>query len=620
MEATPLNIGSEEEKKEFVEAPHASNEARRLLTLQRQRALDISTEESFDRITHLTRALLRVPTAILSFIDAEHQWIKAPSGLKELFDADFSCVPRAGSFCSYTLLSNNILTLPDVSAVAPFKFHDCVTKPPHIRFYSGAPLITSDGYRLGTLCVLDVTPRDVSADDERVLADMSKLAVRELETRNMNRGMLRIAELGEFSLELKMDLLISECMRALIEELNLERVELLVQLQTCVACTDCEKCGTSHVFKLRNGEGTGILKEGSIFSDCHAHFISQTPLTVILPDHSRPEAKKPNYISLPPIHHQLHSDDITEVKRRRPNQEPEALYSIASKSSSSLDQLLSLAEPELSMVEADLIPMSSISVHLRPARAPPCILRALCSEKRHYSTREVAFFNSIAHVLTIRMDREFAENKMLQEKSKVTSLLLNVLPQETVLQLQSQKKPEIISVKYDTATVLFADLVGFTELSSRLPAVKVVSILNDIFSALDLAAERNRMEKIKTIGDAYMAAAGVPKVMAVKEQGFNAAMMALEIPEIVARFAKKHNENINVRVGIHTGGPVVAGVIGVKKFCYDMWGDSVNTASRMESTGIPGKIQVSDDVYQNIKGMFDFEVRGPVNVKVTTSS
>jgi class 3 adenylate cyclase len=160
--------------------------------------------------------------------------------------------------------------------------------------------------------------------------------------------------------------------------------------------------------------------------------------------------------------------------------------------------------------------------------------------------------------------------------------------------------------------VLFADIVGFTPLAERLPASEVVSLLDQVFARWDAVAAEHGVEKIKTIGDAYMVAGGLPEPRPDHAQAI--AELALAMQAEVARHTDPSGQPLAVRIGIDTG-PVVAGVIGRRKFSYDLWGDTVNTASRMESTGVPGCIQVTERAWRRLRDGYRLERRGPVEVK-----
>jgi class 3 adenylate cyclase len=196
------------------------------------------------------------------------------------------------------------------------------------------------------------------------------------------------------------------------------------------------------------------------------------------------------------------------------------------------------------------------------------------------------------------------------EQERSERLLLNVLPAPIAARLKAGE--EVIADAFPEVTVLFADLVDFTRRSRRIGPAQVVQALNELFSAFDRLAQRHGLEKIKTIGDAYMVAGGLPQPRPDHAQAV--AEMALAIREEVARRTDPSGQPLQVRIGIDTG-PVEAGVIGTTKFSYDLWGDTVNTASRMESHGIPGCIQVTSRTYQRLRDSYRFERRGPIPVR-----
>ncbi|MEM9538288.1 MAG: adenylate/guanylate cyclase domain-containing protein [Cyanobacteria bacterium P01_E01_bin.42] len=207
-------------------------------------------------------------------------------------------------------------------------------------------------------------------------------------------------------------------------------------------------------------------------------------------------------------------------------------------------------------------------------------------------------------------DRIQAENALRLEKRKSDRLLLNILPETIAEQLKEARGT--LAQQYPQAAILFADLVGFTPLSAQMQPLELVSLLNDIFSRFDRLAEKHGVEKIKTIGDAYMAAGGLPTP---REDSLEAiADMALEMQEEIQKFNDSTGRNLQLRIGIETG-VVVAGVIGIKKFIYDLWGDTVNTASRMESTGEPEKIQVTEKVARLLSKKYMLEKRDIISIK-----
>lgn len=203
-----------------------------------------------------------------------------------------------------------------------------------------------------------------------------------------------------------------------------------------------------------------------------------------------------------------------------------------------------------------------------------------------------------------------AERRLTAAQEKADRLLLNVLPEPIAARLKDGAG--LIADGFEEVSVLFADLVGFTELSARLEPAEIVSLLDEVFSRFDQETARHGLEKIKTIGDAYMVAAGVPTPL---DDGVEAiARMALALPGIVAAVGGGRGHPLEVRIGIATG-PAVAGVIGEHKFAYDLWGDTVNTASRLEAHGEPGRIQVDEATHGRLESTFELEARGAIEVK-----
>ncbi len=213
--------------------------------------------------------------------------------------------------------------------------------------------------------------------------------------------------------------------------------------------------------------------------------------------------------------------------------------------------------------------------------------------------------------MQFHLRKDFWQNHLLEsEKNKSEQLLLNVLPEAIAKRLK--ENPQTIADSFTEVTILFADIVGFTCLSGKLPPQELVDMLNQIFSAFDLLAEKHNLEKIKTIGDAYMVVGGLPYPR--KDHAAAIANMALDMQQEISRLNHVINQKFAMRIGINSG-EVVAGVIGRRKFIYDLWGDAVNTASRMESQGLPNKIQVSESTYQLLKDVYTFEPRGEVEIK-----
>ena len=208
-------------------------------------------------------------------------------------------------------------------------------------------------------------------------------------------------------------------------------------------------------------------------------------------------------------------------------------------------------------------------------------------------------------------ERKQAEAALMEAQEKSERLLRNILPISIADQLK-QETGKAIASRFEEATILFADLVDFTGLAARFSPTELVCLLNEIFSAFDTIAERMELEKIKTIGDAYMVVGGLPTPQ--PDHARRIMIMALEMLRVIKTFQRKDGQPFCLRIGINTG-PVVAGVIGIKKFSYDLWGDAVNIASRMESQGVVDRIQVSETTYQHLKDHYAFESRGTIHVK-----
>ena len=207
-------------------------------------------------------------------------------------------------------------------------------------------------------------------------------------------------------------------------------------------------------------------------------------------------------------------------------------------------------------------------------------------------------------------ERDRAAAALAEEREKSERLLLNVLPEAIAARLK--ETPGVIADRFDDVTVLFADIVDFTPLSDRMAPDQVVTLLDEIFRRFDALAESLGLEKIKTIGDAYMVAGGLPAPR--PDHAEAVAEMGLGMLEEVAAVVTGDRERLAVRIGIDSG-PVVAGVIGTRKFIYDLWGDTVNTASRMESQGMPGAIQVTERTFSRLRDAYRFECRGQIEVK-----
>jgi len=224
-----------------------------------------------------------------------------------------------------------------------------------------------------------------------------------------------------------------------------------------------------------------------------------------------------------------------------------------------------------------------------------------------YSVNLIMFLIFISlNIVYFSITSDKYEILLIHERDKSDNLLLNILPKKIADQLKEKK--DLIADDFEKVSVLFADIVNFTPLSEKMTPKELVQFLNRLFSIFDEISDKYKLEKIKTIGDAYMITAGIPEPQ--ENHAFLIANCALEMMKSIERI----EEPIYLRIGIHSGS-VVAGVIGKKKFSYDLWGDTVNTAARMESHGIPGEIQITENTYNLIKDSYIFERRGKIKIK-----
>ncbi|MEM9543423.1 MAG: adenylate/guanylate cyclase domain-containing protein [Cyanobacteria bacterium P01_E01_bin.42] len=268
------------------------------------------------------------------------------------------------------------------------------------------------------------------------------------------------------------------------------------------------------------------------------------------------------------------------------------------------------------IMETDVPVLHKIAKKERPDQEGKTIWLDISKVPLHNINGETIGLIGVIDDITLRKE---ALEALQQEREKSEALLLNILPYRIVERLKKQHNtiPQpglktLIAEHYETTAILFADIVGFTPFSAQLSPIALVDLLNDIFSAFDRLADNHNIEKIKTIGDAYMAAGGLRDPDDDRAEAI--AGMALEMLEAISQFKISGDTRCQIRIGIHTGA-VVAGVIGIKKFIYDLWGDTVNVASRMESTGEPGRIQVTEKIYEQLKDRFLFAERGAISVK-----
>ncbi|HEX9179421.1 MAG TPA: adenylate/guanylate cyclase domain-containing protein [Burkholderiales bacterium] len=227
-----------------------------------------------------------------------------------------------------------------------------------------------------------------------------------------------------------------------------------------------------------------------------------------------------------------------------------------------------------------------------------------------FGPEHARLFDGVAPELAALLEKGILYQQLLDAQDRSEKLLLNVLPATIAGRLRGGEKT--IADIFPEATVLFADIAGFTQISARMTPHALVTVLTRIFSAFDRLCASYGVEKIKTIGDAIMVASGLPS-----PRSDHIAVMAafsLDLMAIAGTIATREEKHIRLRIGIHSG-PVIAGVIGTNRFSYDLWGDTVNIASRMESQGVPGMIQVTEAVYQTLADDYVFEPRGTQQIR-----
>src|SRR5215207_448584 len=378
------------------------NEPRRLDALKNYAILDTLPEAGFDEIAELAAQICDCPAGLVSFVDASRQWIKAKYGP---LPAELSECPREISVCRATVCIDDILYVPDLSQDQRFNTSPLVTDGLRLRFYCGVPLITQDGHALGSLCVVDFKPRELSFRQQEALRRLSRQTM--------------------VHLELRRQLLV--------------RNQMLLELQ-------------------------------------------------------------------------------------------------------------------------------------------------------HARDRAVA------------------------EKAESDKLLLNILPPSIAAELKASDRVQ--PRFFDSATVILIDFTGFTRLVETLEPANVIDQLDQHFTRFDDIMANHRLEKLKTIGDAYLAVGGVPEHN--RSHAFDAVLAALQVLDHLAKLNRQREKlrlpAWQVRIGINTG-PVIAGVVGKHKFTYDIWGNTVNTTQRVEAAGEPGRISIAESTWQHIKTRFETDARGAVEVK-----
>jgi PAS domain S-box-containing protein len=621
----------------MADVSSADQEFARGIALRALHLLDTPAEERFDRIARTASRLFAVPIALVNLVDTDRLWFKSCIGLPTT-EAD-----RSYSFCDYTVRQDEPFIIPDTLADPRFADNPLVVEEPHIRFYAGKALRATTGERLGTLCVMDRQPRTFEARDLQALHDLAIWAESELNTIQLSQalaikqeseervraitetaldGIITVDEAGRIwtanpAEETLSGYRASELVGKHFSVLLAEDAEHAIprDARTLQALGETQDV-VGHVQEL-----LGRRSDGTVY-----------PIEVAVSEMRLPDQRF--FVCV--------TRDITERKqaeaglRLRDRAMAEARNGILITDARAADSPIVYGNPafeEMTGYRAEEVMGRNCRFLQGPgtdAAAVAAIRRAIEQERGclvtlvNYRKDGTPFWQELSiapmraadgqltHFIGIQADvteRITAQEVIRQERERADRLLLNILPHEIAERLKVDTS--VIADGFSEVSVLFADIVGFTTWASRTAPATVVAVLDEIFSAFDQLTEHHGLEKIKMIGDGYMAVAGMPVPRA--DHAEIAAALALDLQTVIREF-RAGAQAFQLRIGIASG-PVVAGVIGRRKFAYDLWGDTVNVASRMESSGVPGAVQVAEATYERLKDRYAFERRGEIEVK-----
>eukprot|EP00741_Cyanophora_paradoxa_P015744 tig00020904_g15199.t1 len=612
---------------EFFTAPIPDNEEERIKTLWAYNIIDSGVDDNFMRIVQMAKRSFHVPIALIALVDEKRQWFKAVEGLN-CFETD-----RNVSFCGHAILQKEAepLVIRDATRDWRFRNNPLVLGDPFIRFYAGAPLRAASGTNLGTLCIIDREPRDFSRDDVIRLKDLAAVVVREIELFAASKHLLfrsrqeeSIAAFSRQAIAAELPEEILDLAATSLQEV-LEADFLFVahgRLALPTATGRAPSASRPRVAALRTPHGTLAAYPMRVRTRERALAPAGGEERGTGTGSRAPTPRSSMYTGV--SGHPGAGGELDDPEAGMPL----GPGTLAAFVAGSAEHSVHVANAELEMrfalppvvraAGAKSGAVAAVMAQMAADDPPFAYLGAFSSDPRRYFNDEIRlylarFAAALEAVLAQWLARQalrVSEQKVRREKQLADRLLKNTLPESVVAKLLTDSNP--LADLFEETTIVFADIVGFTALSSKLSATEVVQMLNRIFSRLDHVCGRSGCEKIKTIGDCYMAAAGVP------ERRPDHAEVALEFAiatiQSIAAFNRRFGTDISVRVGIHSG-PVVAGVIGSSKFLYDLWGDTVNVASRMESTGVAGRIQATAATYALLADKYDWTCRGDISVK-----